>query len=85
MFRYLFVSEFRHRVAQLAELGFVPVNIGQLVTQQYRGDVTIVPSLTVVDYVNLLSNPTSKSIERFTYAGCNNTYPSKKREKEESN
>lgn len=77
IFRYLFVSELRHRVSQLSDLGWFPLPLASLITQPYRGDVTIVPKLTFADYANLFSNPSFNVIQRFTFNGCNNTYPSK--------
>jgi len=63
---YLLKSELKHRVTQLSELGLIPTflsNIQPILTQTYRGDITIVPQISVFQYRRLISNPNSQMIQ----------------------
>jgi len=77
-FMYLFKSEIKHRVTQMSELGLIPSvfqSIPPIVTQQYHGDITIVPEINLKDYKNLFSNPTQTFIEECIIKGRLSTWP----------
>nr|CAG8592636.1 13532_t:CDS:10 [Entrophospora candida] len=60
-FLFLATSELQHRMNQLSELGVVPsviYMIQAIVSQRYCGDITIVPKISYMNFLKLLSNPT---------------------------
>jgi len=73
----LVTSELRHRINQAEELGLMPHKLDFLTTvsaQNYRGHVTIVPHLSIQDYVNLLANPTIPWIKECMLNSERNTW-----------
>jgi TAG lipase/steryl ester hydrolase/phospholipase A2/LPA acyltransferase len=59
--RYCVFSEFQHRINQLGNLGLIPRRLSTLpivLSQKYRGDITIVPDFDLRDYAQILKNPT---------------------------
>ncbi len=44
-------------------------------TQQYKGDITIMPSLTFRNYMEVLANPTPRDLARFMLSGERCTWP----------
>ena len=57
----LFGYEIMHWVNQLSSLGLIPEKLSSLIglmNQNYKGNVTISPSVRFGDYINLLRNPT---------------------------
>ncbi|CAJ0747977.1 11907_t:CDS:10 [Entrophospora sp. SA101] len=60
-FLFLATSELQHRMNQLSELGVAPsviYMIQAIVSQRYCGDITIVPKISYMNFLKLLSNPT---------------------------
>ena len=45
-------------------------------SQRYYGDITIVPNISYTDFLKILSNPTSKSIQEAKLRGEKATWPS---------
>ena len=48
-------------ISQAANIGIIPRQLDfflGLMSQNYKGNITIVPELTINDYTNLLANPT---------------------------
>lgn len=50
-------SEIKHRILQLAAFGFVPRLLEKAITQDYTGDITIVPRPRWWQYLRVISNP----------------------------
>jgi len=59
-------NEIKHWMKQLEILGLLPNNLRWLsgvVSQTYKGNVTIVPNPTFKDYANLLTNVTPEEFK----------------------
>jgi TAG lipase / steryl ester hydrolase / phospholipase A2 / LPA acyltransferase len=77
MVKKLCLMELRHRVKQLNLMGlcnFVTWILG-ILTQEYRGHVTIWPIPSIRDYINILSNPSEEDIQRCVRKGLIRTFP----------
>jgi len=73
---YLINSEIKHRVIQLCDIGLLPSSIAtQVVRQEYRGDITIIPEIYWKNLLSLLSNPTPELIHEYSDNGAHSTYP----------
>ena len=72
---YLVCSEIMLRCHQLVGLGLAPGVLSLLLSQQYIGDVTIVPPLTLEGYAHIISNPTMASLQRFVQVAQQRTWP----------
>ncbi len=46
-----------------------------IATQQYRGDITIIPKIQLGSYVKILKNPTPEDIKHFMLSGERSTWP----------
>ncbi|KAJ3354530.1 hypothetical protein GGF32_002476 [Allomyces javanicus] len=71
-------NEFTLRCNQLRELGLLPellYRVQSIVSQTYQGDLTIIPDLTVTDWLHLLTNPTPKAMLEATLKGERATWP----------
>ncbi|ORZ31495.1 acyl transferase/acyl hydrolase/lysophospholipase [Catenaria anguillulae PL171] len=71
-------NEFNLRCNQLRELGLLPevlYRAQSIVSQKYMGDITIIPEVQVSDFVNILTNPTPKSMLESTLKGERATWP----------
>eukprot|EP01137_Pigoraptor_chileana_P007253 Opistho-2@52583 len=65
--RGLATSELKHRLVQMGKLGVLPRtlnNLRTIIDQKYEGDITIVPTVRLCDYLSLVSNPTTEYIDR---------------------
>ncbi|KAI3630135.1 hypothetical protein MIR68_011570 [Amoeboaphelidium protococcarum] len=61
----LIMSELQHRLKQLIEMDILATplhHINNILSQKYYGDITIVPTVSVSDYVTLISNPTKQQL-----------------------
>jgi hypothetical protein len=72
---YLLCSEMMLRCHQLVSLGLAPSIISLLLNQQYVGDVTIVPPLTLEGYSQIISNPSIEALQRFVRVAERRTWP----------
>ncbi|KNE55964.1 hypothetical protein AMAG_01815 [Allomyces macrogynus ATCC 38327] len=71
-------NEFTLRCNQLRELGLLPellYRVQSIVSQTYQGDLTIIPDLTVTDWLHILTNPTPKAMLEATLKGERATWP----------
>ncbi|KAF9182646.1 hypothetical protein BGZ51_004532, partial [Haplosporangium sp. Z 767] len=71
-------SEMQHRLNQLSLLGIMPGlmhKVQAIMSQRYYGDITIVPSFGVDDYLNIVSNPTNEFLMNATLKGERATWP----------
>ncbi|KAF9169552.1 hypothetical protein BGX21_007715 [Mortierella sp. AD011] len=71
-------SELQHRMNQLSILGVMPElihKVQSIMSQQYYGDITIVPSISAEDYLNIVSNPNVDFLEHATLKGERATWP----------
>ncbi|KAF9354973.1 hypothetical protein BGX26_007134 [Mortierella sp. AD094] len=71
-------SELQHRMNQLSILGVMPELIHKvqaIMSQRYYGDITIVPSLSPDDYLNIVSNPNVDFLAQATLKGERATWP----------
>eukprot|EP01124_Arcella_intermedia_P022508 TRINITY_DN3366_c0_g1_i2.p1 TRINITY_DN3366_c0_g1~~TRINITY_DN3366_c0_g1_i2.p1 ORF type:complete len:484 (-),score=77.40 TRINITY_DN3366_c0_g1_i2:158-1609(-) len=72
-------SEIIHRINQAADLGIIPRKLDFLASvsgQSYKGHITIVPTLKLEDYANLLANPTVPWIKECMLKSGRNTWES---------
>ncbi|KAG0248541.1 hypothetical protein BG011_010168 [Mortierella polycephala] len=72
-------SEMQLRLNQLSLLGIMPGlmhKVQAIMSQRYYGDITIVPSFGVDDYLNIVSNPTNDFLMNATLKGERATWPS---------
>jgi len=58
LFLNLIGLELKHRLLQLAYLGFVPKLLESIATQDYTGDITVVPQVAWWQWFRVVSNPT---------------------------
>lgn len=72
---YLLCSEVKLRCHQLVDLGLAPGFLSLLLNQRYVGDVTIVPPLTLEGYMQIISNPSIDSFQRFVMVAERRTWP----------
>jgi len=80
IFKNLVFSEIRHRFMQIQSLGLLSNTVSKYLsvfTQEYKGDITILPVPRWIDYFKILSNPTQEDIERCKIFGARRTFPSK--------
>lgn len=73
-------NQIKHSLKQLDLLGLLPSyikGISDIVFQSYKGQITIVPSVTFFDYNRLLSNVTIEDGERCMHQNFINTLKSK--------
>jgi len=78
LFLFLAISELQHRMNQLSEIGVAPnliYRVQSIMSQRYYGDITIVPNISYTDFLKILSNPTSKSIQEAKLKGERATWP----------
>eukprot|EP01147_Barroeca_monosierra_P004046 gene4046-8438_t len=71
-------SEMLYRLEQLLQLGFRAhwiKNLRHLLAQPYKGDITIVPRITLKDYFFLVANPTPERVRHGIQAGQRATWP----------
>ena len=71
----LLCSEVKMRCHQLVDLGLAPGFLSLLLNQNYVGDVTIVPPLTLEGYLQIISNPSIDSFQRFVKVAERRTWP----------
>ena len=71
----LLCSEVKMRCHQLVDLGLAPGFLSLLLNQKYVGDVTIVPPLTLEGYLQIISNPSIDSFQRFVKVAERRTWP----------
>ena len=62
-----------HQLTELTGLEFAPM-LRNVASQNYTGDVTIVPSVVAVDYLGIISNPTPESLLRASMIGQRATW-----------
>ncbi|CAG8681767.1 9162_t:CDS:10, partial [Acaulospora morrowiae] len=68
----LATSELRHRLSQLSEFGIMPGlmdRIRAIMSQEYYGDITIVPNTSYADFLKILSNPTPELLQQAILRG----------------
>lgn len=71
-------SEIIHYLLILSELNIHKNLCGKLITllsQSYSGDVTILPDLTLSDFLKIFENPTPEFLLDFTFRGARATWP----------
>ena len=77
--KYLFRSELRHRILQLAQLSLLPRSLSAPLlaafAQAFEGDVTVVPRLRWSDMRLLLANPTPAILRRLARHGYRSSFP----------
>ena len=76
----LLFSEIKHRCQQVESLGILPLFITKwfnLITQDYRGHVTIFPVPKLTDYIKMFSNPSKEHIAYCIKHSSKRTFPSK--------
>ncbi|KAF2804791.1 uncharacterized protein BDZ99DRAFT_467050 [Mytilinidion resinicola] len=73
----LIVMEIQHRLNQLDEIGWLPINIRRfLLDENVPGaSLTLVPELTPGDFIKLLENPTRESLEYWIHRGERSVWP----------
>eukprot|EP01125_Pyxidicula_operculata_P006169 TRINITY_DN2151_c0_g1_i2.p2 TRINITY_DN2151_c0_g1~~TRINITY_DN2151_c0_g1_i2.p2 ORF type:complete len:402 (-),score=58.45 TRINITY_DN2151_c0_g1_i2:2126-3331(-) len=67
-------SEIKHRVKQLTKLGVLPKAYFAVMSQNYSGHITVVPTLSFDDWMHLLANPTTEWIKECTFKSEHNTW-----------
>jgi TAG lipase / steryl ester hydrolase / phospholipase A2 / LPA acyltransferase len=75
-FKAVFGNEVKHLLTQLITLGLVPLplqRMSYLITQSYKGNVTIVPQTKLKHYKNILVNPSSADYEQAIQSSYNST------------
>jgi TAG lipase/steryl ester hydrolase/phospholipase A2/LPA acyltransferase len=73
-------AEFRHRLAQVLDLGLqntILFKIHSILNQTYVGDITIVPHIPWHRFLTLLSNPTVEMARAYMEAGEKAIWPRK--------
>jgi predicted acylesterase/phospholipase RssA len=79
LLKNLLFSEIKHRCQQIQSLGILPNSLSKIlniITQDYRGHVTIFPVPKITDYLSVLSNPTKESIQYCCKHSAKRTFPS---------
>jgi len=69
-------NEVDHVINQVRTLGVFPMTLQRmatLMTQNYKGHVTIIPRLQMQDYKGLLINPSKEEYEQAFKASYNST------------
>jgi hypothetical protein len=73
-------THYVHRfILQLGTLGLIPKRLSVLpivLSQKYRGDITIIPDFTINDYLRLLSNPTPEWVKEASLKAERKTWSS---------
>jgi len=71
-------SEIVHRCQQAIDVGVMPMGsvVAGLINQQYVGDITLVAPLCIGAYLNIISNPTTKSLANFLHTAERRAWPS---------
>ncbi|KAI9291117.1 patatin-domain-containing protein [Neoconidiobolus thromboides FSU 785] len=62
---YFSKAELLHRVGQLSEIGIMKetmYKIQSIISQKYVGDITIVPSISAMDFLKIFSNPSQDEV-----------------------
>jgi len=80
LIKTLIFSEIKHRFIQIQTLGILPKFITKwfnIITQDYKGHVTIFPVPKIVDYFKIFDNPNKESIVYATIHASRRTFPSK--------
>jgi predicted acylesterase/phospholipase RssA len=75
----LIFSEIKHRCLQIESLGILPSFLTRwfnLITQEYRGHVTIFPIPKLADYLKIFTNPSKEHIDYCTQHSSKRTFPS---------
>jgi TAG lipase/steryl ester hydrolase/phospholipase A2/LPA acyltransferase len=73
-------NEIKHWINQLSALGLLPsflLRITHLVTQQYKGHITIVPNVKIKNYLKILSNPNMEDYHEAIISSYCSTFSSK--------
>ncbi|RDA91045.1 hypothetical protein CP533_6113 [Ophiocordyceps camponoti-saundersi (nom. inval.)] len=71
-------DEALHRLQVLADLGVLPTLMTKcrsILSQNYSGDITILPAITIHDLPRVMANPTSEFLLRLTALGERATWP----------
>jgi hypothetical protein len=75
---FLFKSEVQHRLQQLIDIDVFPTTLHRvqnILSQRYYGDITIIPDVKVVDYLQLVSSPSFDTLVDATVRGERATWP----------
>jgi predicted acylesterase/phospholipase RssA len=79
LLKNLVLSELKHRIHQIQSLGILPKfasTILNIITQDYRGHVTIFPVPRWRDYLYMLQNPSKEMIKYCVEHSSKRTFPS---------
>lgn len=79
-FKAILGNEIKHLINQAVTLGCLPLSIQRLsylITQQYKGHVTLVPKTKMAHYRNILVNPSKQDYEEAIKCSYNCTLQSK--------
>ncbi|RDL41982.1 Patatin-like phospholipase [Venustampulla echinocandica] len=73
----LFTMEIHHRLQQLDSLGLLPLSIRRFLVDQHipSASVTLVPEISVSDFVRLLETPTQASLHYWILRGERSVWP----------
>ncbi|KAH6678348.1 hypothetical protein B0J14DRAFT_505587 [Halenospora varia] len=73
----LFTMEIRHRLQQLDSLGLLPLSIRRFLVDEHipAASVTLVPELSIGDFVRLLETPTQASLDYWILRGERSVWP----------
>jgi hypothetical protein len=75
----MILLDMKSQLRKLAKLGMIPRIFGQdvssVVTQKYRGDITILPKLSLVDNFNIIRHPDVDDMTRYLCGGEKFTWP----------
>ncbi|CAJ0879523.1 7229_t:CDS:2, partial [Entrophospora sp. SA101] len=72
------ISELQHRMNQLSEIGVMQsliYRVQSIMSQCYYGDITIVPNISYMDFLKILSNPSPEILGEATLRGERATWP----------
>lgn len=73
----LFTMELHHRLHQLDSLGLLPLSIRRFLVDEHipAASVTLVPELSVSDFIRLLETPTQASLDYWILRGERSVWP----------
>ncbi|TVY28149.1 putative triacylglycerol lipase [Lachnellula hyalina] len=73
----LFTMELHHRLQQLDSLGMLPLSIRRFLVDEHipAASVTLVPELSVGDFIRLLETPTQESLDYWILRGERSVWP----------
>lgn len=73
----LFTMELHHRFQQLDSLGLLPLSIRRFLVDEHipAASVTLVPELSVGDFVRLLETPTQETLDYWILRGERSVWP----------